>query len=414
MKVHINESISWCIIPILALLGLASCRNNSNNSAKLEVTKKTVTDKTDLLVATKVVTEDISYGSSDNMTFYLKDETNDDISIWPTSGYFDEYISKERMELNYYPYDGNWCDNLDYPTLNFYITNNSGLTLSINSLNITVEKSEPDEFPYLYLYQDGDFSNSIFIWNESWGDWGNITFDYKILKKGEVFEGKYDKKLTIPYFKDFMIIDFYNDLKDMGYNPAPYGCSTPEESELLSLLQKKYMISGNGCNYSHLFMPSIYLWDDENVIDYNAYFTPFEFSGDGDFIGACGFARFYGKLSFSESDFTKDIKGIIYLSPPHNGGAEMELKEKFDILLKTDGRDYNVRKPYVASIAPGESEMIQLTFRCPRSATHRFYLDIENENGLKIRSKNINLYLLNGRHSTMQPEILEMYAPYED
>ncbi len=397
------------LITILSMLMTASCNNKSQDKHN-----EKPHSQSDISVEAKVISYDISSSSDDAMTYVLKEESEGRIVISPTSGYFDKYVSKDRMELGI-PNDGQWCDDLNYPQIEIIIANNSKENLNVNSLKVMVDKSEPDTLPYLFIFQNEDYTNSIFIWNEAWFDWGDIIFDYTILKKGESFSGNYDRRLTVPYFEDYLVIDFYNDLIDMGYHPI---FDNQYEGCDISMIKQQYKICGNGSDFSHLNLPFFDVQDELfDIKDVANLYYPFEFSTIEDSNGyirqVYGFARFYGRLSFTNSDFTKEIKGNIFLSPPGLGGASMELNEEYDVLLKCDEDDYIIEKPYITSIAPGEAERIKLTFKSPKSSRHSFYLKIENENGIDIRSKDIDLYLLNGRHSTMQPDILKMYPPQD-
>lgn len=367
-------------------------------------------DAPDILVPFKVIEHEITSNMGDEMTFKVVQETDDQIIVEPVSGYYNEYLSSERMVLNPYPYDGPWCDLLNYPQMEFFITNNLDLPLDIQSMDIIVDESKADPLPYLYVYQDGAMANGIIIWNEAWEDWGTISFDYKILKKGESFKGNYDRNLKIPYFQDYMIVDFYNDLRQMGYKSSIVaGISSIDEDLRVDWKRANYKICGHGCDYTHLTMPYIFDWEEvSKEYSLTEIFEPFEFATteESGLISACGFARFYGKLSFEKSDFVKEIEGLIYLTPPSNGGAEMDLEEQFDVLLKDRGMNYTVSKPYSTTILPGKSERVRLTFKSSKSAFHSFYLDFKNNNGLSIRSKKVILHLLNGRHSSMQPEVI--------
>lgn len=397
------------LITVMSMIMTASCGNKTQDKHK-----EKARNQTDISVETKFIPHEITSSAGDGMTYVLKEESDGKLVISPTSGYFDKYVSKDRMELGI-ANEGEWCDDLNYPQIEIVITNNSKEILNVNSLKVMVDRSKPDNLPYLFIFQNEDISNSIFIWNEAWFDWGNIIFDYAILRKGESFGGSYDRRLTLPYFKDYLVIDFYNDLIDMGYRPA---FDNQYEDRDISWIKQKYMICGNGSDFSHLNLPFFdvhdELFDAKDAVD---LFYPFEFStiedSDGSVRQAFGFALFYGRLSFTKSDFTKEIKGVIFLSPPGIGGAEMELNEEYDVLLKYDEDNYIIDKPYITSIAPGEAERIRLTLKCPKSSKHRFFLKIENENGLDIRSKDIDLYLLNGRHSTKQPETLKKYPPLD-
>ena len=410
-------------LPALALLMLCGCTENKApniltapaTALQEAASAQTQDGLPDILVPARVMEEDIQNSSADAMTFRLQKESDDLIQIEPTSGYYNSYISPNRMVLNPYPYDGPWCDFLNYPQMEFTITNNQDAPLAIQSLDIQVEESKADTLPYLYLYQDGEVANAFLIWNEAWEDWGEISLDYKILKKNEAFDGHYDRNLRIPYFKDFMVVDLYQDLQNMGYKADMVKRISPPEDNL-QWLKKEYQICGHGCDYDHLAMPYLFDWEElSQTHSLNDLFWPFEFatSEQAGLISACGFARLMGKISFEKSTFTKEFAALIYLSRPSNGGAEMELSEQFDVLLRDKGENYSVRKPYSATIMPGESERIRLTFKSQRSAIHQFRLVFNNENGLSVKSKKVSLHLLNGRHSSMQPEILGLFKNEE-
>ena len=147
------------VLIALSLIMTASCRNKAQIKHN-----EVVRHQTDISVEAKVVSHDITSSSGDDMTYLLKEESDGEIVIEPTSGYFDKYVSKDRMELGV-ENEGGWCDYLNYPQVEFFITNNSDEILNVSSLKVMVEKSKPDKLPYLFLYQDEDYANSIFIWN---------------------------------------------------------------------------------------------------------------------------------------------------------------------------------------------------------------------------------------------------------
>ena len=210
-----------------------------------------------------------------------------------------------------------------------------------------------------------------------------------------------------------MAVDFHQDLLDMGYNAGTVK-KCPGHYNDLAWLKEKYLICGNKCDPGHLDMP--FLDDQEKQTrkqSLTKLFWPFEFERtDNRWIGVCGFARFVAKLSFDKSPFSKEISGVIYLTPPSGGEIDQEpgeeammvVSEYFDVLLRDKGENYSVRKPYSATIMPGESERISLAFKSQRSAIHQFRLVFNNENGLSIKSKKIRLRLINGRHSSAQSQ----------
>lgn len=78
----------------------------------------------------------------------------------------------------------------------------------------------------------------------------------------------------------------------------------------------------------------------------------------------------------------------------------MEENDSFDVILKENGDNYVIEKPYSVSLQPGASDLIGVTFRCDKSTRHSFLVSAENNEGLIVKSKIIKLHLLNPRHSS--------------
>lgn len=305
-------------------------------------------------------------------SFAIESETDDEIVIDPCTPYYKEWMSSDRMTLKD---DQGFCDMLDYPILDVYITNNTNQTINIKSLDIRITESSVDKIPYVYI--SNNFLNQFIIKNESWFDWGNIIIDYHIMKRNESFDGTYDRRKIIPYFEDEYIVDFTQDLIDMGLD--------------MTFVNELYNDSWPNTDYElspHELLELLY---------------PFEVEGD------LGFARIYGEISFTKSGLTKSFYGEICFYPLL-GGAEDDFDDIFDVELDYDRRDYIVRFPYSTTLKPGDNESVRLTLKCPRSSNHKFYISINNDNGLTMRTKDVMMHYLNGRHSTKQPMYTEMHA----
>lgn len=350
------------------------------------------------------------------MYFKVSNETKDLLEIEPISNYYNKYKSDKPMVL----WDDGWkdlrasSDELTYPSFDFVLSNTTDAPINVNSLTLDVEESKIDTFPYLWIFEQCGNANSITIVNESWYNWGKIYFSYSILKKGEKFNGKYKKKITIPYFKDKVYVDFLSDLIEMGLKRTEidnailqYGCNLEDELKERMICEASFVV-GRNASIDHIVKGEGGL--EPESINFAELFYPFEFTMD-EGISPFGFARVHGKIEFENSKFSKEFDGRIYLNPPGYGGAYSELSDEFNIELKSSGNNYELDVPYSCILSPGEIKRVRFTIKCSRSTNHKFKVRANNSTGLNILSKKIKLHLINGRHSTKQPEILDLYQP---
>lgn len=380
---------------LLALLFLTvSCASNdtSNRSGYYE----DITEQPDILVPLSIepLPDSIKDLYYDPMYFSIENESDEYIKIEPQSTYYDAYISDKRLTVR----DKDVCsDDLQFPVLNFYLNNNTDNPLSISSLDINVSKSILDTLPYVYFVESQLLNNALVIRNESWIDWGGMKLSYTILKRGETFDGKYKHNLSIPYFEDRIIVDFYQDFIDMGLNDELNAFCDDSFFDTDDL--KCDFLVGHNKSSDHLNIGMLSEMESEEV-DVLSY--PFEYAASIDNYYYI-FARIYGKISFSNSDFNKEFEAEIYITKPAGDGMELDTSDIFGLELQPEGKNYTKSFPYTTTIAPNESERIQLTLKCPKSAIHDLVVKFNNDNGLDIRSKDIKLHLLNGRHSSQQP-----------
>ena len=360
---------------------IVGCDNKKNGIDSSTETSETVSPS--LRIETKMVSEsDIlnSYeGITDNvLTYIIKSEDESTINVEPNSQYYNLFTSDAEFEipLTSYLEDEEPTEYVSYPKMNFFITNNSDVPLNISKLNVEVASSSIDNLPYVYIATEEAYSNQLAIANESWKDWGSATLRYKILRKGESFDGNYDKSTTINYKDGIQRIDFTDDLINMGYD--------------YFLLAENVMSEGG--NYINLYI------DDENLENCKDYFNPFEI-GSIYGISYGGFARIHASLKFEDGTSVR-FKGKLSLSTPGDFGAGMEENDSFDVILKENGDNYVIEKPYSVSLQPGASDLIGVTFRCDKSTRHSFLVSAENNEGLIVKSKIIKLHLLNPRHSS--------------
>lgn len=406
-----------------------SCTNKKNYEEHYEDNEYEKEDETteqmyiDLPIGVNLVPLKNEYGieaGTDSpdafMYFKVSNETDDLLEIEPNSSYYNIYASSMPMSL----WDDAWkdfaeaSDELTYPSFDFVITNTTDKTINVSSLTLEIEDSKVDKFPYLWIFEVCGNANSITIWNESWYDWGNMYLSYSILKKGESFDGKYKKKMTIPYFDDLIYVDFLPDLVEMGLKEKEIDNVIHQFSynddydpkERISYIAP-YVV-GRNASASHIVRSDA--WIEPETTNMAELFYPFEFTLE-EGISTCGFARIYGKIEFENSTFSKEFYGRIFLNPPGYGGAENELSDEYDIELKTNESNYELDIPYTCSLSPGEITRVRFSIKCSKSTNHRFKVRANNSAGMNIKSKNIQLHLINSRHSTKQPEIIELYPP---
>lgn len=336
---------------------------------------------------------DPSISEADVLSYYAKEE-NGIVNIFPNSGYFKRYCSEDEMEFN--PERDVYCsDYIDNPQVQVYITNNSDKVLTFDKLRVDVHSSKLDTFPLIYIEQAFTRRFGMDILNESWTNWGKMTIEYSFEKRGKPFNGKYDYFLIIPYFEDCATINFRPDIIAEGfdceklnryielnaeenyYNPPVYGHSTNSADVIFARLV--------GPNFSpellsDLAYPFMYGYGMDN--------QPYIFT------------RIHARISFSKSKFKKKITGIIPLTCFYPGGAQDELVDEFDVLLKPVGTNYYVDLPYVTTLQPGCSERIQLRIKCDKSSRHNMNIQLFSDNQGVFISKPINFYNVNGRHSS--------------
>ena len=338
---------------------------------------------------------DISNENNEASLQYSVTENGDTIKIMPSSGYFKEYCKDEEMEFQVEK-DVYCSDYVENPRMECYITNNGTETITFDKLRINVENSDLDTFPLVYIEQMEFLRYSMEILNECWTDWGTMTIEYSFDKKGKTFKGKYDHVLKVPYFKDSAIIDFRTDLISEGFDPEKVEnfivTDYPEEMRGADV-----PIFGHKSKRSDILC--VCLDNELNPSQLAELAYPFEYGygfADWPYI----FARIHARLSFSKSKFTKKITGIIPLTCVSPGGAENDLDDKFDITLKPEGKDYYMDLPYKTTLAPGESERIQIRIKCDKSSHHRMALQLISNDEVVKKSKPIYFYNVNGRHSS--------------
>lgn len=342
------------------------------------------------------ITVNLSHTKDDEMRqladaeYEITNETGKNIYIDINSNYYKKYMSHNRFKVQQLAFFEN-SENVEYLTLNLDVVNNTNEKLSVNELNIVVSESKPDFIPIIYICTTQSYSNCIYFVNESWFNWKGFTFSYSILKKGESFNGEYKKHVHIPYFDNYIIVDLLPDMKEMGY----------DYDDLVNCIRNRnirYNRENNtdldvepisqGANEKFLFFHIDS--NDDDFCYFQEKFWPFDFKKSN--YGNVGSAMLYGTIKFDDIDFMVDFIADISLSTLGGFGALSYENDEFDVKLKSYGNNYMLRYPYTTVIEPYGTEMIKLSVVADKSSKHKFYIDIKNDNGLKIRSKDISFH----------------------
>ena len=331
---------------------------------------------------------------------YRTEEKDGELFVTPTSVYYDRYVSKNRLDLTKDDYETSACPMLSYPIVELFIVNNTEESLNIDELDVEVSKSRLDDFPYLYFFKCDGLSYCLPIQNESWSNWGNMILNYRILRAGEKFNGTYDRKRTIPYFSDYMLIDFASDIRSMGLDESKLAPYIEYREEALGVYPRKCDIregeSDSDFNRYALFESEKFSYETLKEL-----FYPFEVNTE---LGY-GYAWLYGQVSFTKHSFKKDIKTQILITFPGLGGADVEIDDSFDIQLAVQKENYVKRLPYIANIAPHGCERVRINVRCDKSSHHDFIVRAKNNNGKEICTKPIHFYYINTPHSCIDESV---------
>lgn len=333
-----------------------------------------------------------------NLLRYKIENKNDTVYISPSSGYFEEFCSDKLMTF-YEERDIVCSDYIQNPKLLIYLTNNSNKTISCKGVRANIHSSSLDTFPLLYIPQHVIFRYAMEILNECWTNWGTLTLNYSFEKKDKPFDGKYDYTINIPYFTDRIIIDFRSDLLKEGFNPDKVDKYLKTFDEEPSEFYEEKDIHGHNANIQDLKFAYIDPELELTSNDLTELAYPFEYGFGMEFFPFI-FTRIHARLSFSKSNFTKEITGIIPLTCYEPGGASDEIVDDFNIILKPEGENYFFTLPYFTTLRPGQSETIQLNIKCEKSSHHEMDIQLIDDQDQSIISCPIRFYNINGRHSS--------------
>jgi len=382
---------------IVIMAGCSNKGQKENNTASILATN----DWGEEMTVDVPIAVNVSNSSTGCKESYLKykvvDETDSAIIIDATSPYYDDYVSGKTFSASKCPYM-DYIEYMEYLKVDLDIVNNTQSAIDVEELDVNVETSMLDSFPYVYVCTEDEKSNTISFYNASWFDWGGFTFSYSIMKKGEKFNGKYKKERHIDYFEDEYQVDLLPELIQMGY----------DFERVCRVTDQKYGLEFDEIGFrKRCSLP--YKLDDEqdDIRDYiticyytnaqDSIFYPFEKVIMYDEDTYVGIARLYGKIKFDNSNVEVHFVANVSLSVYCGFGAGSNEDDRFNVDLKTEGSKYKLRFPYTTLIEPYGAERITLIIRAKKSSNHVLHFALKNGNGLEIRSKKLQVHYMSPR-----------------
>ena len=386
-----TKLIAFSVVVFCLLLTMSGCSNRNTQDASADSIIEV--DETEEIEDVKTidipVTVNIVHDSDPDLPlpaeYLVVNNSNDEITIDTNSDYYNKYMSGDRFNAPLVI--GYFNEDVEYLTLELDIVNNTSERISVNELNINVEKSAIDSYPYIYISTAENYSNCIQFYNGSWFNWKGFTFSYTILKRGQQFNGKYIKSVHIPYFDNVKTINLLPNLKELGYDFDSLLSRVRALNKQNNFSEDDPWIKDDDGSQYLVFGAT----DADDITNIQRWFYPFEFKRLDEYTYE-GRATLYGSIRFDGTDIVKHFKAEVSLSTAAGFGALSYENDKFDVKLRIEGENYVKRFPYTTVIEPQGAEMVKLRIMADKSSNHNFFINIINDNGLVIRSKNIKFH----------------------
>ena len=130
---------------------------------------------------------------------------------------------------------------------------------------------------------------------------------------------------------------------------------------------------------------------EKNISEYTKYAKPFQINSNGIY------ATLIGRITFRGYPLSIDIKANIPITTEVGFGAALEYSSAYDIKLKNEGKNYQIKYPISISLKPNEAERIALKFTAEKTSIHNLKVALDNINGIDIESKPISLSIFQPR-----------------
>ena len=318
--------------------------------------------------------------------FQYKDAIiNSNYSIIPQNKYYNDYYDKHAVNVPSLAYWEDCSLQTHACYLDVKIVNNSDATLILDKLLIDVEESKIDETPFLYMCTEEAYTSHIFFVNEGYGKWDGFDFEFALLKPDQTFNGEYVFKTYIPYFEDAYRMDLRSYIKSVGFDYDRLLKETPAE----------YNIE-DGNNFIYLYI------QQDSIRKYEKYAEPFQFIPSNDrFIDEYTnyniHAKLIGKITFHGYPISINIQADVPITTEAGFGGGFNFSSKYDIKLREQSSNYQIKHPISLSLKPNEAERIALVFTAKKTSNHKLKIALDNINGLDIKCNPISLSIFQPR-----------------
>ena len=341
------------------------------------------------------ITEDEKYAFDESYPNFQYIDTiiNGSYSIIPHNIYYNNYFNKNYID---YTFADGWSGGFPQVHacfLDVKIVNNSDATLILDKILIDVEESKTDQTPFLYVFTDDRFTSKLFFVNQGYGKWEGFDFEFTFLKDDQTFDGAYSFKTYIPYFENRFVLDLKPYIESFGFDYERLLKETSAKAEDNYILFSKF-IPQNELN-------------DSLINIYKKYTHPFPLEVFHEDFGLEIIIRatLIGRLTFHDFPLCIDLKSLVFITTDGGWGDSFNLNfSAFDIKLRDDGENYQIKYPVSISLKPNEAERLALKFTAEKTSHHKLKVALDNINGIDIKSNLISLSIF---HPIPSHEILD-------
>lgn len=346
-NLSIEEAVNILLNEFVDLLGNPRQKVNSDNQSVL------------------CKSEDINLNVSNyNYNDYKSNMINDCVKIEPDYWYLK--LCKRGGTIK--DIDYLWEPfNVDLPSLDFKIVNNSKNTIFLSDVVFDIRESKLDPSPVIYISYDKCQSNArhIRLHNDGWGEVKN--FELKLLsippQKAEGYNIKncsFTHDLLIGDFTDSINVDITNVLKDSGID-----------------LDKIDNILKQSIDYNYKM---------ESIIPYLGEYRK-------------GYAKILGVMEFDGEQVNRDTRRYriffeteVFIYNSYNSFLPEPPSYVYKTKFEVEGNDYQCQVPISHVLKPGEADRFIITIGMEKSSEHIFDVRVlYNDNNVMCCNKSFDL-----------------------
>lgn len=308
------------------------------------------------------------------------------LSIWPRNAYLDLVRSGGTLEPLHY-WHSPWSHSFVWPTLDVKVVNNSDATVLLHEVTLNVASSSVDLRP-LPVIPGVTYGMSFALSNLGWGDMNGCLLRGNLRRAGPDGDlgDEFELSFNLPsgLYKTFSLeqefaaagvdVPLLKRLEPAVTNfenyLLPHDVGVGEPGEWWG--QKGWILSAE----QHRALRRVAL-------------GPFP-DGEVELVGTIYYdqTELDGSISRRKNPL---ISRISLGGPP--AGAALPPSHEYQLLLRSEGRDYQVTVPISHSLAAGESDRFLIAVAARRSSVHDFHLEVLYNQSSAVTSGPVRLEL---------------------